>query len=280
MAGASASLRQHWPEYLMEAWGLGTFMVSAGMFATLLEYPGSPVHQAIPDPLVRLVLMGLAMGLTAMAIIYSPWGQTSGAHINPAVTLTFLRLGKVARWDALFYIVAQFLGAALGIALAAWLLGGYFTQPPVAYAVTVPGRWGLPAAVAVEFLMALLLMLTVLFVSNTASTERLTGLTAGILVAIFITLAAPVSGMSINPARTFGSAVNSGVWTHVWIYFTAPVLGMLTAVELYRLLRPEPRVNCAKLDHPAYRRCIHCGYDPHRHDHAAVRVTASASSTE
>jgi aquaporin Z len=78
------ALRAHWPEYLMEAWGLGTFMVSAGVSTALLEYPGSPVHQAIPNGDLRLVLVGLAMGLTAIAIIYSPWGKQSGAHINPA----------------------------------------------------------------------------------------------------------------------------------------------------------------------------------------------------
>jgi aquaporin Z len=106
----NTALSRHWPEYLMEAAGLGIFMVSAGLFGTLLEYPQSPVHQAIADDGLRRMLMGVAMGLTAVAIIYSPWGQQSGAHLNPAVTLTFLRLGKIARADALFYITAQCLG--------------------------------------------------------------------------------------------------------------------------------------------------------------------------
>jgi hypothetical protein len=68
-------------------------MISAGAFVTLIEYPGSPVQQAIADPDIRRALIGLAMGLTANGIIYSPWGQRSGAHINPSVILTFLRLG-------------------------------------------------------------------------------------------------------------------------------------------------------------------------------------------
>jgi aquaporin Z len=248
----------------MEAWALGMFMISAGLFATLLESPGSPVHQAIPDPAIRLALMGLAMGLTAVAIIYSPWGQTSGAHMNPAVTLTFLRLGKVAPWDALFYIIAQFVGGALGIALTALLLGELFTGPQVAFVVTMPGQAGLGVAFVTEFFMSLLLMLTILWVSNTPKTERLTGLAAGLLVATFITLAAPISGMSINPARTFASAVNSAQWASIWIYFTAPIMGMLAAVDIYRKLRPDHKVICAKLDHPDHRRCIHCGYDPHQ----------------
>ena len=90
------TLRRHWPEYLMEAAELGLFMISAGVFVSLLEHPASPVRQAIADPVLRRVLIGLAMGLTAISIVYSPLGQRSGAHFNPAVTLTFFRLGKVA----------------------------------------------------------------------------------------------------------------------------------------------------------------------------------------
>ena len=84
-----AALKSHWPEYLMEAFGLGAFMVSAGVFTMLLYHPDSPALRLIPHEFVRRCLVGLAMGLTAVAIIYSPWGQQSGAHLNPAVTLTF-----------------------------------------------------------------------------------------------------------------------------------------------------------------------------------------------
>ncbi|MDO9162838.1 MAG: aquaporin [Methylococcaceae bacterium] len=84
------SLREHWPEYLMEAWGLGMFMVSAGIVTVLLEASESPIPELIPDANLRRAIVGMAMGLTAIGIIYSPWGKQSGAHINPAVTLTFL----------------------------------------------------------------------------------------------------------------------------------------------------------------------------------------------
>jgi aquaporin Z len=256
------ALSRHWPEYLMEAWGLGTFMVSAGLFATLLEYPGSPVHQALPDPVARRVLIGLAMGLTAVAIIYSPWGKRSGAHLNPATTLTFASLGKVAPWDALFYVVAQFLGGILGVLLVAALLRGAFTMAPVAYAATVPGAGGASVAFAAEFIISCGMMLMVLFATNIERLAKYTGVFAGILVATYISLEAPLSGMSMNPARTFASAAPGGIWDGIWVYFVAPVAGMLSAPLIYRILDGRRGVHCAKLIHSEDQRCIHCHYDP------------------
>src|SRR5205085_5456890 len=104
------ALRTHWPEYLMEAAQLAAFMISASVCTIGLYHPGSPIVAAIPAEFIRRMMMGLAMGLTAVAIIHSPWGKQSGAHMNPAVTLTFFRLGKIAPWDAAFYVCAQFVG--------------------------------------------------------------------------------------------------------------------------------------------------------------------------
>ena len=108
----------HWREYLIEVAGLGLFMVSAAVMTTILEHPSSPVRQALPGAFTRRVLMGLAMGLTAASLTYSPWGRRSGAHFNPAVTLTFFRLGKIARRDAAFYVGSQFVGGVAGIVAA------------------------------------------------------------------------------------------------------------------------------------------------------------------
>lgn len=258
---AGASLVLHWREYLIEGWALGTFMVSAGVATTLFEYPGFWLHQAIADADLRRALIGVAMGLTAVALIYSPWGQRSGAHMNPAVTLTFLRLGKIARWDALFFMVAQCLGGILGVLLVHALFADAFAQPPVSYIVTMPGPRGANVAFLAEVLMSALLMSTVLWVSGSPRFERATGLCAGFLVALFITIEAPLSGMSINPARTLASAVPSGWFDHLWIYLIAPPLGMLAAGEIYCRTRHrhEP---CAKLHHSLDRPCIHCGYEP------------------
>src|SRR6266508_3939159 len=134
--------KKHWPEYLMEGAELGLFMISACLFVALLEHPGSPVRQALPDPFLRRVLMGVAMGTTAVAIIFSPLGKRSGAHFNPAVTLTFWRLKRVETKDALGYVAFQFAGAAVGVAVAALLLGPRIAHASVNYAATLPGNRG------------------------------------------------------------------------------------------------------------------------------------------
>jgi aquaporin Z len=261
LGGAGAALRGHWPEYAIEAGGLACFMLSACLFATLFEHPASPFRQAVPDPRLRRIAMGLAMGLTAVALIYSPWGRRSGAHLNPAVTLTFWRLGKVEPWDALFYALAQFAGGITGVGMAAALLAPALADPAVHYAVTTPGAAGVAAAFAAEGLIAFLLMSVILQVSNRAAVARLTGLCAGALVATYIVLEAPLSGMSMNPARTLGSASQAGVWTALWVYFAAPPLGMLAAAELYRWRAGAAGVRCAKLRHDARHACIfRCGY--------------------
>ncbi len=255
------ALTRHWPEYLMEMAGLGIFMISASLFAAFLEHPGSPVRQAIDDPLVRRILMGMAMGLTAVAIIYSPWGKQSGAHLNPAVTLTFFRLGKVYTWDGLFYVLAQFMGGVAGILLATLILWPWIADPHVNYVATVPGARGPRVAFLAELLISFGLMATVLIVSNTEGLARFTGLFAGALVAAYITMEAPLSGMSMNPARTFGSTVAAQTWPFLWIYFMAPLLGMLLAAEAYVRAKGAHSVLCAKLHHQNDKRCIfHCGY--------------------
>jgi aquaporin Z len=261
MAGLIQALRRHWPEYLMEAAGLGVFMVSAGLFGTLLEYPHSPLRQAIADDGLRRVLMGAAMGATAVAIIYSPWGQQSGAHLNPAVTLTFLRLGKIARPDALFYIAAQCIGGLAGVLAVALAVGEPFTQPPVSYVATAPGAVGPGAAFIAEVLIAFGMMTMVLFTSNHRRWSRYTGVFAGLLVALYIAIEAPLSGMSLNPARSLASALPARMIGWLWIYFTAPVAGMLGAAAVFAAARGRKEVKCAKLNHHTSRRCIfHCGY--------------------
>ncbi len=251
-----AALRTHWPEYLMEAAGLGLFMISACLFGTLLGHPASPIVQAVPDPLVRRVLMGLAMGVTAVGLICSPWGQRSGAHLNPATTLTFWRLGKVMPADAGFYMLAQVLGGLVGVSIAAIALGALVAHPSVQYVATVPGPAGAAAAFAAEVTIAFILISVVLRVSNTVDLARFTPLFVGALVTAYITVEAPISGMSMNPARSLASAWPAQAWESLWIYFVAPPLGMLLAAEVYVRRHGLAAVFCVKLHHDNAYRCI------------------------
>jgi aquaporin Z len=214
----------------------------------------------MPSPIVRRAVMGLAMGLTAASLIYSPWGRRSGAHLNPSVTLTFLRLGKISRHDAVWYAAAQFAGAVAGIALAALLLRPWIADPAVNYVATMPGRSGPALAFVAEAGISFVLMLVVLSASNYTPTARFTGVFAACLVAAYITVEAPLSGMSMNPARTFGPDLVSGAWSGLWIYFVAPPLGMLAAAELYVRVRGHATIRCAKLHHDDGP-CIFCGQE-------------------
>ena len=180
--------------------------------------------------------------------------------MNPAVTLTFFRLGKVARPDFIGYVMAQFTGAIIGIAAAGSALGGIVSDPPVNYVTTLPGVMGEVVAFVAESAISFVLMLTVLAVSNHRRLAPFTGLCAGLLVWVYITVEAPLSGMSMNPARTFGSALLARDFLGLWIYFTAPPLGMLLAAELFTRRVGLKRVRCAKLHHPAIGPCIFgCG---------------------
>ena len=267
-----AALIQHWPEYLMEAAGLGLFMISACTFAVILDHPASLVRNSIPNSFVRRALVGLAMGLTAIGLIYSPWGKRSGAHLNPSTTLTFLRLGKIEPSDAFFYVFAQFAGGVAGVMYSAALWGGAVTDQNIRYAATLPGSRGVGVAFAAEAVISFLLMTVVLNASNSTRLANLTGVFAGVLVALYISLEAPLSGMSMNPARTFASAFSGKIWNALWIYFTAPPLGMLLAAELYVRTRGKSAVFCAKLHHDDHQRCIfRCNYQALKHQSLTLK---------
>ncbi|HKX51960.1 MAG TPA: aquaporin [Candidatus Binatia bacterium] len=253
------ALKRHWPEYLMEAACLGLFMISAFTFGAILENPTSPVNQAIPNPSLRRFLMGLAMGSTAVGIVYSRWGKQSGAHINPSTTITFFRLGKVAPWDVVFYIVFQFIGGLAGALLASVVLSTWVSHPSVHYVVTTPGSAGAGIAFAAEIGISFILMTVILNVSNNTRWHKFTGLCAGVLIATYITFEAPISGMSMNLARTVASALPAQHWTALWIYITAPLIGMLAAAEVYVRTKGMQSVSCAKLNHDNDTRCIFCG---------------------
>lgn len=246
--------RGHWPEYLIEGALLGAFMAVACLLGVLLDHPAAAAARAVPDPFARRALFGLGMALTAAAIIYSAPGKRSGAHINPAVTLAFLRLGKVGRRDAAFYVAAQTVGAVAGVLVAWALLGERLADPAVHFVTTRPGAPGLLVAFAAEALISFVLMTVVLAVSGSRRAAW-TGASAAALVFLYITFEAPLSGMSMNPARSIGSALAARELEALWIYLVAPPLGMLAAAAAMR----GRAAGCAKLRHVAEVPCIFCG---------------------
>jgi aquaporin Z len=235
---ARQALEQHWQDYVIEAWALGVFMLVASLVSTALESPGALLNKAISNNGARLGLIGIAMGATAVLLIYSPWGKRSGAHMNPAVTLAFLFLRRISPINALFYILAQVLGGLIGVLVAAVLLGERFAEAPVQFIVTQPGPAGAGVAFLAEFAISLGLMLTILLVSNARKLAPYTGIAAGVLITLYVSVESPLSGMSMNPARTLASALPAHYWHDLWIYFTAPVAGMLSAAQIFHVLTP------------------------------------------
>jgi len=253
-------MRSHWREYGAEALALGIFMIAATGATVLLEHPASSLRAALPDAMTRRLLMGVAMGVTAAAIIYSPLGGRSGAHMNPAVTLAFLWLGRIGRRDAAGYVGAQALGGVAGTALAAAAFAPLAAAPEVNYVRTLPGPGGAGPAVAGELLISFLTLSILLAVSARPRTMRLTGLVAGLVVMANITFEAPLSGMSMNPARSFGPALIAADFSFFWIYLVVPPVGMWLAAAVHdRLVRAGAFTRaCAKLNHSTRIRCIFC----------------------
>ena len=239
------SFRYGWRLYCCEALGLAFFMVSACFFGAMFE-GDTAWHKALPNAMLRTMLTGILMGLTALAIFYSPFTAPSGSQINPAVTITFLRLGRLKTWDAIFYILFQILGGTLAVYAMAAVMGSSLTRIPVNYAATVPLQ-GTMAAFFTEFFIAFLMMTMVLFTSSHQQLKKYTRVFSGCFVCLYVTFAGPVSGFGMNPARSLASAIPSHTWTAFWIYAVVPVVSMLLAAEVYlwwqhrQMVKPHKR---------------------------------------
>ncbi|PZV10799.1 MAG: hypothetical protein DCF20_20745 [Pseudanabaena sp.] len=244
-------------EYAIETLCLGMLMIVATIVTAVFQLPNSPIHQTIADPLLRRFLIAVTIALSSMSVVYSPLGMRSGAHLNPSVTLTFWRLKKIRSIDAFFYVLAQALGAISGIWFAGILIGMAIADPSVNYIATVPK---VPEydAFLVEFIISLGMMTLILQVSNHPKLFKLTGLFCGMLLIVYIMLVAPISGMSMNPARSLGSAIPANAWHGFWVYCVAPPLGMIIASEIYlRTGKKKSRAElCCKICPNSTTRCI------------------------
>lgn len=242
---------RRWSLYFIEALLTATIVAAAGAYTIIVQHPASPVHARLSEPVWRRVAIAFAMAVTVATIVYSRWGRRSGAHCNPAVTLTFFRLGKVTRGDFYGYVAAQFAGALAGAAAVALCGRAALAHPAVHWFVAIPGMSGNAVAFVAEFGVAAILMATVLLTMRTARLRAYTGVCAAAILALAISFESPLSGTGLNPARTLATSATSGIWDGWWIYFLAPAGGMLLAAQVFG----RGSIPCAKLAHDTGRPC-------------------------
>lgn len=235
------SLQKNWLAYLMEAAGLGGFVALAGLVTIFLEHPDFPIKNLVTEDyaILRRVPLGLVMGAYIALIIFL-FGERSGAHLNPAATWTFFRLGKINFTNAVFYTLAQFAGAIAGAHLLKYALNDYLAHPLIKFGVTEPKppHTATEAFVA-EFIISFVLLAATLFAASRKGWKKSIAWLTGALIAVYLVFETPYSGMSLNPARSFAASLAANEWRHLWIYFVAPVLAMLLAAELYRQIRSK-----------------------------------------
>ena len=239
----------------MEFSGTGALMFCICLFGTILYSNASPMARFALSRPENAAIMGMGVAGTTLLIVRSPFGRRSGAHFNPAISLTYLWLGRMHRWDALSYVAAQFSGALCGVFIARQILGLSLSSDPVHYVVTVPGSYGRGAAFIAEFLLSALLMGVVLFATNHRTLARFSPLLVAAVTVFYFAICSSISGFSVNPARTFSSAIFAWIWWGIWIYFIAPCLGMLAAAGIYIRTFGPSRVYCAKVFHDLHSTC-------------------------
>jgi aquaporin Z len=244
-----------WSLYAIEGIATATLVAAAGVYTLIVQHPASPLRSVLADPLLRRGAIGTAMGVTIAVIAYSPWGRRSGAHCNPALTFAFFHLGKVAGADACGYVAAQFAGGLTGAATLATVWHAALAHPAVHWYVTVPGMRGVAAAFVAELAVTAALLTAILQAMRSERWRPLTPVFAAAIVMLAITFESPLSGTGLNPARSFATAAVSGIWTGLWIYFIAPVCGMLIAASTFA----HDTVPCAKLVHDTGRPCHFLG---------------------
>jgi aquaporin NIP len=205
-----------------------------GAFALVFAGCGAIVTDSVHGGVLGAVGVSLVFGLVIMAMVYAT-GHLSGAHLNPAVTLAFALTRHFPRREALAYVGAQLLGA---LAAAALLLAVWPSQP-AALGATLPSV-GIGSALVYETVLTAFLMFVIMAV---ATDTRAVGAAAAIAIGGTVGLDAlfggPITGASMNPARSIGPALVSGELHDLWIYVAAPIAGAAVGALAYQLVRGE-----------------------------------------
>jgi MIP family channel proteins len=203
-------------------------------FALVFGGCGAIVADARYHGALGAVGVSLVFGLIVMAMIYAT-GHLSGAHINPAVTLAFTLTRHFSPRDAVAYIAAQLAGATA----AALLLGAVWTDTPAQLGSTVPSVGAGSAFVYELVLTGFLMFVIVAVATDTRAVGAAAAIAIGGTVGLDALFGGPVTGASMNPARSFGPALVSGTWTDFWVYVAGPVLGAALGALAYQLIRGE-----------------------------------------
>jgi aquaporin Z len=232
-----------WQVFLSEMIGTGALLLGGLSFVILAFGAGSPIAALVPSVTLRQVSTGFLFGCVGMAVALSPVGEVSGAHINPAVTLGVLLMGKLKPRPAFGYVVAQVSGATLGcVPLLAW--GGMGRS--ISFGATLPGPGYSTLTVLVgEVATTFGLVASLCVFRSLRELRRFTLLMIPFLYAIMVPLEASISGTSTNPARSLGPAIVSVDYTGWWIYWVGPLLGTVVAILACSFL--ASRIEVAKL---------------------------------
>ncbi|OGX82799.1 hypothetical protein BEN47_18240 [Hymenobacter lapidarius] len=243
---AITALRSHWKFYLAEAVGLAFFITCASLFTTALEHPASWLHRAlVGQELLRRGILGVGMALVIAAIVYSPWGKQSGAHVNPAVTLAFWQLNKLRTVDACWYVVAQVVGGVAAALFCTLVLGRYYAHPSVHYVTTQPGPAGVGVAFVAEFFISFVMVAVLLVALHQPRLKNAAGWLLSGLIFLYILFETPYSGMSLNPARSLASAVAAQDYRNLWVYMLAPPAATWLATVLFLRFHHGHPLECA-----------------------------------
>ena len=203
-------------------------------FALVVAGCGAIVADERSGGALGVVGIGLVFGLVIMAMVYAT-GHLSGAHINPAVTVAFTLTRHFRGGDAIAYIAAQLMGAVAG----ALLLLAVWPSQPAALGATVPSV-GVGSALVYEMVLTALLMFVIIAVAtDTRAVGPAAAIAIGGTVGLDAIFGGPVTGASMNPARSFGPAVTAGEWSDFWIYVIGPLLGAALGALAYQFVRGE-----------------------------------------